>query len=119
ADVAQLVERNLAKVEVAGSRPVVRSRWGPGQPGPPALGAQFHPPGRRDRWGGAATVPRGRATWPSGEAEACTASYRGSIPLVASSRASAGANAGARARRAGDRPGQRRVPAQVKAPARE
>ena len=31
ADVAQLVERNLAKVEVAGSNPVVRSNKIPGQ----------------------------------------------------------------------------------------
>ncbi len=29
ADVAQLVERNLAKVEVAGSNPVVRSKQNP------------------------------------------------------------------------------------------
>jgi hypothetical protein len=32
ADVAQLVERNLAKVEVAGSNPVVRSEGGFGRP---------------------------------------------------------------------------------------
>ena len=32
ADVAQLVERNLAKVEVAGSSPVVRSREPMGLP---------------------------------------------------------------------------------------
>ena len=38
ADVAQLVERHLAKVKAAGSRPVVRSRGGMHRP-PAALAA--------------------------------------------------------------------------------
>ena len=59
ADVAQLVERNLAKVEVAGSIPVVRSTGGP-------------------------VPPVFSATWPSGKARVCKTLYPGSIPGVAS-----------------------------------
>jgi hypothetical protein len=69
ADVAQLVERNLAKVEVAGSNPVVRSE--------------------RVRQ---ATFLRCRTAsvveWPRGEATACKAVYTGSNP-VSTSRTSA------------------------------
>ena len=57
ADVAQLVERNLAKVEVAGSRPVIRSE-----------GSKT-----------AFTVE-----WPRGEAAACKAVYTGSNPVSTS-----------------------------------
>ena len=62
ADVAQLVERNLAKVEVAGSNPVVRSEGGFGRP----------------------LLTKVSATWPSGEARVCKTLYPGSIPGVAS-----------------------------------
>ena len=58
ADVAQLVERNLAKVEVAGSSPVVRSE------------AKIQLP---------STVE-----WPRGEATACKAVYTGSNPVSTS-----------------------------------
>ena len=61
ADVAQLVEHNLAKVGVAGSSPVVRSIAFP------------------DRLGGPFS-----AKWPSGKAEACKAFTPGSNPGVAS-----------------------------------
>ena len=71
ADVAQLVERNLAKVEVAGSNPVVRSEGGLGRP----------------------LLTEVSATWPSGEARVCKTLYPGSIPGVAS----AGYNAQTRA----------------------
>ena len=63
ADVAQLVERNLAKVEVAGSNPVVRSKGGSDRP----------------------LLTEVSATWPSGEARVCKTLYPGSIPGVASS----------------------------------
>ena len=62
ADVAQLLERNLAKVEVAGSNPVVRSEGGFGRP----------------------LLTEVSATWPSGEARVCKTLYPGSIPGVAS-----------------------------------
>ena len=81
ADVAQLVEHNLAKVGVAGSNPVVRSidtdrrlvrgSREPGLNGQPSFldsGAQ---------------APQ-TATWPSGKAEACKAFIPGSNPGVAS-----------------------------------
>src|SRR5699024_8057144 len=58
ADVAQLVERNLAKVEVAGSNPVIRSEGSP-----PSM-----------------------VEWPRGEATACKAVYTGSNPVSTSSR---------------------------------
>jgi hypothetical protein len=57
ADVAQLVERNLAKVEVAGSRPVIRSEG----------------------------VAAPTVEWPRGEAAACKAAYTGSNPVSTSS----------------------------------
>ena len=57
ADVAQLVERNLAKVEVDGSRPVIRS----------------------EDQKTAFTVE-----WPRGEAAACKAAYTGSNPVSTS-----------------------------------
>ena len=61
ADMAQLVEHNLAKVGVAGSSPVVRSSAFP------------------DRLGGPFS-----AKWPSGKAEACKAFTPGSNPGFAS-----------------------------------
>ena len=57
ADVAQLVERNLAKVEVAGSNPVIRSEG----------------------------VAAPTVEWPRGEAAACKAAYTGSNPVSTSS----------------------------------
>jgi hypothetical protein len=65
ADVAQLVERNLAKVEVAGSNPVVRSE----------------------------EVSRldSVVEWPRGEATACKAVYTGSNPVsISTTRADLG-----------------------------
>ena len=65
ADVAQLVERNLAKVEVAGSNPVVRS----------------------ERVRQATVLTREKASvveWPRGEATACKAVYTGSNPVSTS-----------------------------------
>jgi hypothetical protein len=56
ADVAQLVERNLAKVEVAGSRPVIRSEG----------------------------LTAFTVEWPRGEAAACKAAYTGSNPVSTS-----------------------------------
>ena len=61
ADVAQLVERNLAKVEVASSNLVVRSLKA-GIPPAPALLVE----------------------WPRGEATACKAVYTGSNPVSTS-----------------------------------
>ena len=63
ADVAQLVEHNLAKVGVAGSNPVVRSK------------VQY------------ASTPA--VEWPSGEATACKAVHTGSIPVSTSEYVSA------------------------------
>ena len=64
ADLAHLVERDLAKVEVAGSIPVIRSRRA------------------RD------IVPdfnkKNMALWPSGKAKVCNTSLPGSIPGGAS-----------------------------------
>ena len=56
ADVAQLVERNLAKVEVAGSSPVIRSEG----------------------------LTAFTVEWPRGEAAACKAAYTGSNPVSTS-----------------------------------
>ena len=67
ADMAQLVEHNLAKVGVAGSSPVVRSIAFP------------------DRLGGPFS-----AKWPSGKAEACKAFTPGSNPGAASISVSTG-----------------------------
>ena len=64
ADMAQLVEHNLAKVGVAGSSPVVRSIACKG-------------PDEYIR-------PFSSATWPSGKAEACKAFTPGSNPGFAS-----------------------------------
>jgi hypothetical protein len=58
ADVAQLVAHHLAKVRVAGSNPVIRSR------------VQWHQPPAVE--------------WPSGEATACKAVHTGSIPVSTS-----------------------------------
>ena len=63
AGLAQLVARNLAKVEVAGSNPVARSMIFR-----PDLFGLFH-----------------TARWPSGKAEACKAFIPGSNPGLASS----------------------------------
>ena len=56
ADVAQLVEHHLAKVRVAGSNPVVRSKG----------------------------FTRNTVEWPRGEATACKAVYTGSNPVSTS-----------------------------------
>ena len=64
ADMAQLVEHNLAKVGVAGSSPVVRSIE--------CAGADFNRPFAYT------------AKWPSGKAEACKAFTPGSNPGAAS-----------------------------------
>ena len=58
ADVAQLVAHHLAKVRVAGSNPVIRSK--------------VH----------MASIPA--VEWPSGEATACKAVHTGSIPVSTS-----------------------------------
>jgi hypothetical protein len=58
ADVAQLVAHHLAKVRVAGSNPVIRSK------------VQM------------ASIPA--VEWPSGEATACKAVHTGSIPVSTS-----------------------------------
>jgi hypothetical protein len=58
ADVAQLVAHHLAKVRVAGSNPVIRSK--------------VH----------IASIPA--VEWPSGEATACKAVHTGSIPVSTS-----------------------------------
>jgi hypothetical protein len=58
ADVAQLVAHHLAKVRVAGSNPVIRSK------------------------GAVASSPA--VEWPSGEATACKAVHTGSIPVSTS-----------------------------------
>ena len=60
ADVAQLVAHHLAKVRVAGSNPVIRSK------------VQM------------ASIPA--VEWPSGEATACKAVHTGSIPVSTSKR---------------------------------
>ncbi len=67
AGIAQLVERNLAKVEVGSSRLLSRSRFHRGEP----LGALSF-----------CTKPS--AGWQSGHAAACKAVYAGSIPTSAS-----------------------------------
>ena len=67
AGLAQLVARNLAKVEVAGSNPVARSMI-------------FRP----DLFGLFYTSSLAR--WPSGKAEACKAFIPGSNPGLASSK---------------------------------
>ena len=58
ADVAQLVAHHLAKVRVAGSNPVIRSKVQE------------------------ASIPA--VEWPSGEATACKAVHTGSIPVSTS-----------------------------------
>ena len=59
ADVAQLVAHHLAKVRVAGSNPVIRSK-------------------------GAIKASDPTVEWPSGEATACKAVHTGSIPVSTS-----------------------------------
>ena len=77
AGVAQLVERNLAKVEVASSRLVSRSRLS----GESALQALPFVFGRSDEQCGCAGSLAG---WQSGHAAACKAVDAGSIPTPAS-----------------------------------
>ena len=72
ADVAQLVEHDLAKVGVAGSNPVVRSIVTTR----PVIRNSFDRPFHDD-------IDE-MATWPSGKAEACKAFTPGSNPGVAS-----------------------------------
>ena len=72
AGIAQLVERNLAKVEVASSRLVSRSRFRKGEHAALSL---FVCVGRR-----ASRRPPLLAGWQSGHAAACKAVYAGSIP---------------------------------------
>ena len=69
AGIAQLVERNLAKVEVASSRLVSRSKFRKGE----ALLPLF-----------ASLATASLAGWQSGYAAACKAVYAGSIPTPAS-----------------------------------
>ena len=70
AGIAQLVERNLAKVEVASSRLVSRSKFlKKGKPG----ASLFH------------MSVRSAAQWQSGYAADCKSVYPGSIPSCASS----------------------------------
>ncbi len=66
ANVAQLVERNLAKVEVAGSNPVVRSER--------AILLVEKSAGQLSHL----------VEWPRGEATACKAVYTGSNPVSTS-----------------------------------
>src|SRR5690625_5187711 len=75
AGIAQLVEHNLAKVGVAGSSPVSRSRLTK-RPGLPGL---FCTAGRVR-----CTICSPMARWQSGYAAACKAVYLGSIPGLAS-----------------------------------
>jgi hypothetical protein len=70
ADIAQLVERNLAKVEVAGSSPVVRSK-----------ASCLHLRPFRFLGEGMMSVT---VEWPRGEATACKAVYTGSNPVSTS-----------------------------------
>ncbi len=67
AGIAQLVERNLAKVEVAGSNPVSRSN--PGATSTRVLRRLSQP---------------FKARWQSGHAADCNSVYAGSIPTRAS-----------------------------------
>ena len=76
AGIAQLVERNLAKVEVGSSRLLSRSRFREGEPG---RGSPFSFAGRARR-----RRPPLLAGWQSGHAAACKAVYAGSIPTPAS-----------------------------------
>ena len=80
ADVAQLVEHDLAKVGVAGSNPVVRSIVA----NRPVIIKSFDRPFHD----GVDEM----ATWPSGKAEACKAFTPGSNPGVASIRSPCGAD---------------------------
>ena len=70
AGIAQLVERNLAKVEVAGSNPVSRSKYCL----KPRFCRGFHFCGKE----------KSLAEWQSGYAAACKAVDAGSIPTSAS-----------------------------------
>jgi hypothetical protein len=67
AGIAQLVERNLAKVEVGSSSLLARSRYQKGEASENVLPVFFIPAG-----------------WQSGHAAACKAVYAGSIPTPAS-----------------------------------
>ena len=76
AAVAQLVERNLAKVEVESSRLFCRSSFA-GE-----IGIRFPP--FRVKAPGVILTMSARAGWQSGYAAACKAVYAGSIPTPAS-----------------------------------
>ena len=77
ADVAQLVERNLAKVEVASSSLVSRSSF---KAGPGTAGVLFIGAASVYRWPRRASP----AWWQSGYAADCKSAYAGSIPTQAS-----------------------------------
>ena len=68
ADLAHLVERDLAKVEVAGSSPVIRSNTGTNNFVPVFFSKK----------------QKNMALWPSGKAKVCNTSIPGSIPGGAS-----------------------------------
>ena len=113
ADVAQLVEHNLAKVGVAGSNPVVRSHWpfaGRGQPPEAApnvpsrgIGTESGPadgaaPGRRERQLGQ-DPRRGKRNWRpqpgrrpmGGRPRPCGRNVPGSLPRGGTARGQPGA----------------------------
>ncbi len=83
AGVAQLVERNLAKVEVASSSLVSRSNF----QGKPVCGFPFCLMVDSKLWLPEQKFCRANlmAGWQSGYAAACKAVYMGSIPVPASS----------------------------------
>ena len=74
-----MVERNLAKVEVASSSLVSRSRFSSAAPGPS--------PGALRFWGSQVMLGAA-ASWRSGYATVCKTVYAGSIPADASNRKS-------------------------------
>jgi hypothetical protein len=82
AGIAQLVERNLAKVEVASSRLVSRSSFLVGGRLLSLCGRGYGFPSYLPMGGG--SVTNHPAGWQSGHAAACKAVYAGSIPTPAS-----------------------------------
>ena len=98
AGIAQLVERYLAKVQVAGSNPVSRSKFGESEAVPDPIrndASAGSPPGAfvfsdrrfcRLNLAGRRRSPRQapEAGWQSGDAADCKSVYVGSIPALAS-----------------------------------